>query len=284
MLKIYLRNIIQFPLKIILYLGNLYSRILYKIDPYGSEKYWEEMLIKKINNETFINYNQAQVTQSKDFHDKLRNIKFYTPNKIANFRARTNLTKEKSTIIWMEKYGSERKIFFDIGANIGNYSLCYTAMFNSKVYAFEPSFKNLDLLKKNILLNNFQSKIIIIPNALSSDFEECKFNQVNDEYAAATSTIVSNSANNKSYYKTVSLSIDALVSRNIISFPQLIKIDVDGNELKILENLQHNSLKKCESISIEVDKKNLKEIEQILNNKGFFLKDSSGPNQIWNRK
>ena len=284
MFKIYLRNIIQFPLKIILFIGNFYSKILYKIDPYGSEKYWEEMLIKKINSETFINYNQPKVTQSNDLHDKLKNIKFYTPNKIANFRARTNLTKEKSTITWMEKYGSEKKIFFDIGANIGNYSLCYTAMFNAKVYAFEPSFKNLDLLKKNILLNSFQSKIIIIPNALSSDFEECKFDQVNDEYAAATSNIVSNSVNNKSYYKTVSLSIDALVSRNIISFPQLIKIDVDGNELKILQNLQHNSLKKCESISIEVDKKNLKEIEQIFINKDFFLKNSSGPNQIWNKK
>ena len=284
MFKNYLRKVIQFPLKIILSIGNLYSKILYRIDSYGSEKCWEEMLIKKINNETFANITQPQVTRSNEFHKNLKNIKFYTPNRIANFRARTNLIKEKSTIIWMEEYGSNKKTFFDIGANIGNYSLCYTAMFNSKVYAFEPSFKNLDLLKKNILLNNFQSKIIIVPNVLSSDFQECKFDQINDEYAAATSTIISSSVDSKSYYKTISLSIDALVLRNVIDFPQLIKIDVDGNELRILQNLQHNTLKNCESISIEVDKENLKEVEEILKNKNFFLKNSSGPNQIWDKK
>ena len=83
-------------------------------------------------------------------------LKFYTPTRIASFRAHTFFSKEIDTLEWIEKYGDKNKIFFDVGANMGVYSLFYAATFKSKVYSFEPSFRNLDLLAKNIVLNNLK--------------------------------------------------------------------------------------------------------------------------------
>jgi predicted RNA methylase len=44
---------------------------------------------------------------------------------------------------------SQKPVFFDIGANIGYYSL-FIASLNKKVYAFEPSKKNHTLFEKSI--------------------------------------------------------------------------------------------------------------------------------------
>ena len=85
--------------------------------------------------------------------DKSKKLKFYTPSRIASYRAHTFFSKEKDTLEWIEKYGDKNKVFFDIGANIGVYTLFYAATHNSKVYSFEPSFRNLDLLVRNIVLN-----------------------------------------------------------------------------------------------------------------------------------
>ena len=44
---------------------------------------------------------------------------------------------------------------FDIGANIGYYTLFFLKKIkNGRILAIEPSIENLELCKKNILLNN----------------------------------------------------------------------------------------------------------------------------------
>ena len=57
--------------------------------------------------------------------NKNLNLKFYSPNRLNNFRINTFFTKEPETINWIDNF-EEDTIFFDIGANIGLYS-CYAA-------------------------------------------------------------------------------------------------------------------------------------------------------------
>ena len=57
-------------------------------------------------------------------------------------------------------------IFYDVGANIGLYSIISAILYSKKVIAFEPSFFNLQLLSKNIYKNNLSEKIIIVPISL----------------------------------------------------------------------------------------------------------------------
>ena len=94
-------------------------------------------------------------------------INFCIPNSWARARAETFSTKEPETLDWIEDFPSGT-ILWDIGGNLGLYSL-YTALKDNtaKVYTFEPSVFNLEILARNIVLNGLQNQITIIPMALS---------------------------------------------------------------------------------------------------------------------
>jgi FkbM family methyltransferase len=65
---------------------------------------------------------------------------------------------ERGESIMMEKLMSNSKIFFDIGANIGWYSINMGVIKRDiKVYAFEPIKKTYDMLCKNISLNSMMN-------------------------------------------------------------------------------------------------------------------------------
>ena len=74
-------------------------------------------------------------------------------------------------------------------------------------------------------------------------------------------------------YKTFGTNLDYLIEENIVPIPDAIKIDTDGQELKILRGSK-NLLKSCENlkIQIELDEKNIndfKEIVKMLELNGF---------------
>ena len=60
---------------------------------------------------------------------------------------------------WMDENLQEGDVFFDIGANVGVYSI-YAAKRSPKamVYAFEPEYSNLHQLKLNIINNKLLLK------------------------------------------------------------------------------------------------------------------------------
>ena len=152
-------------MRAILFVGNLYSRVLKIIDRRNSDVFWLEIMQESID---------ANISKKiKISSDK--EIKFYYPSNSAGFRVKTFFTKEPETIEWMNEYGSEKKILYDIGANMGIYTVYYAKKFKSKVYAFEPYFRNLELLVKNIKLNLIEKEVSLIPNpvcekSLISDF------------------------------------------------------------------------------------------------------------------
>jgi FkbM family methyltransferase len=89
-------------------------------------------------------------------------------------------TKEPETLEWIDTFplGS---VVWDIGANIGLYS-CYAAkMRDCKVYAFEPSVFNLDLLARNIFLNGLTEKVVMVPLPLSDKLAINRLKMTNTE-------------------------------------------------------------------------------------------------------
>ena len=81
------------------------------------------------------------VSQKTDFGT----IKFFCLGKTPEWRARTLLTKEPETIEWINTF-SDKDVFWDIGANVGVYTL-YAALRNIAVLSFEPSPSNYYLFK-----------------------------------------------------------------------------------------------------------------------------------------
>lgn len=90
---------------------------------------------------------------------------FLTPNQQCAWRVQTLYTKEPDTIAWINNM-ERGEVLFDIGANMGQYSLV-AANRGVRVHAFEPESQNFALLVRNIIINNMSPLITPWPVALS---------------------------------------------------------------------------------------------------------------------
>ena len=98
--------------------------------------------------DSVLNY---KVGMQKKININNKIIYLSTPNFLMRYRHKTFFSKEPETIKWIDEF-KKGSTFFDIGANIGLYSIYAAEVKNSSVYAFEPSFFNLEFLARNILL------------------------------------------------------------------------------------------------------------------------------------
>jgi len=238
------RKILNIPIMVILRCTYVYVKILEIIDIKNSNNFFYETMQKIINK----NIGKKIFISQKKF------IRFYSPTKIAGYRIKSFFTKEPETINWINSFGGKKKVLYDIGANMGIYTVYYAKKFNSTVYSFEPQFTNLNLIAKNIQINNINKNVIIMPfpvfnkNKISNFF----LTDFIGGYAGATFSKKISSQFKKYYYKTIGLSLDQLFELNYIKFPNLIKIDVDGNEEQVIEGLK-KIIKKAKKITILVE-------------------------------
>jgi len=223
-------------------------------------------------------------------------IKFHVPNWLTYFRAETFFAKEPETIDWIARI-PKGSVFWDIGANIGTFTIC-AATRKLKVVAVEPSFLNLEILNRNILTNNVSNIVTIVPFAVGNRTSSLDlFMSPNSfTWGGAHSSIGENiSAGGKPILapitvNTLCFTMEDLVKLVSLDPPTHLKIDVDGLELEVLEG-GANLLSKITSILIEVDNHfygQREKISQLLQKYGFTLDfesltNSATTNQIWNR-
>ena len=224
-----------------------------------------------------------------------KKISFFTPSELIKWRVKTILDKEPETISWINEF-KERSIFWDLGANVGLYSI-YAASKRKriKVFSFEPSSSNLRTLSRNISINNLQNKINIVPFALSKNknkfllLKESSFN----EGGALNSFGVNYNFSGKKFfsknsYNTFGTSLDNLIKLKILKVPNYIKIDVDGIEDLILAGAKNLLLnKKIKSILIEINDKfkvQKKEILKIMKKNKFQLISKSRNEDFYSNK
>lgn len=151
--------------------------------------------------------------------------------------------KEPETVRWLENYIKPGQVLFDVGANIGAYSLIAAKYHKGtvKVYAFEPAFQNYSILVKNILQNDC-SEIIFSLNAPLDEAETlATFNYSSIEEGSACHAfgdpIDYKGESFQPVFKQLAMSntIDRLVQHYGLPRPNHMKLDVDGLELKILK-------------------------------------------------
>ena len=102
-------------------------------------------------------------------------IRFTTPSETPLWRAQTLFTKELVTIEWIRSF-KEKSVFYDIGANVGVYSLYAAICCDAQVYSFEPESNNFQALMENIVTNNLQNKILPFPIGISDETIFTKLN------------------------------------------------------------------------------------------------------------
>lgn len=170
--------------------------------------------------------------------------------------------KEPETVDWIESYFQPGDVFFDVGANVGPYSLIAAKFLqeNIKVYAFEPGFANYAQLCRNIHLNNCADIIIPLQVALSKQTSLETFNYSNLISGGALHSLGAPVDYKGDVFEPVAkmsvlaYKIDDFIPQFQVSIPNHLKIDVDGIEFEILqgatETLQNLQVK---SVILELE-------------------------------
>ena len=143
--------------------------------------------------------------------------------------------------------------FFDVGANVGLYTwevrkVCPTR----KILAFEPDPENIKLLEKTLRGANLQN-VEICKYALSNQLAEVSFFQ--DNLTSATGCVAGkdkpwieqylNGSANEIRVKTETL--DSILRKD--RTPSLIKIDVEGHEVEVLQGAR-NTIREAKPMMI----------------------------------
>jgi FkbM family methyltransferase len=148
-----------------------------------------------------------------------------------------------------ENLSKKMDVFFDIGSNIGYYSLL-AAKSNPKIqaFAFEPAIGPNYFLNKNIQLNSFENHIKAINLALSNtvgniDFyevESLKYTYIKHNLAGEGNAGTKKTSRNFIKNTVTATTLSNFIESEKISTIDLIKIDTEGTEIDIL-----NSGKDC---------------------------------------
>jgi FkbM family methyltransferase len=185
--------------------------------------------------------------------------------------------KEPCTLEWIASLGRD-EILFDVGANVGMYTIWAAATRGARVYAFEPESQNYALLNRNILLNNLQDQVKAFCVGLS-DTQEFTDLHMGGMVAGGSCHAVGEALDYKQESLTVGFQqgcvafrLDDLVANGWLPVPNHIKIDVDGIEPKIVAGAQQ-MLKEAavKSLLIEVNPAlaDHREMVRTLNEMGF---------------
>lgn len=180
----------------------------------------------------------------------------------------------------------ENDLIIDIGAHIGMFSILAGKFApKGKVYAFEPSEENFNLLKENIELNKMEN-VVPINKAIAKESGIREFALSPDDPAGHA---IPYEETNRQKIKVQTINLDDFVKENNINKIDFLKMDCEGAEYEILFNCSSETLQKIGKISMEyhdVDsKRTVAHIKNFLEKFRFsVLVKTAGDNMLYARK
>lgn len=151
------------------------------------------------------------------------------------------------------------KNIIDLGANFGEVSIWFSKNFpDANIFAIEASSDNFRILKKNILIQNFNTSNITAQNIAVAD--RVGSIEITSNFGAQNSIVLDNNnprirKGGKLKTETVSCNtLEGIFSSFNIKFCDLIKIDIEGAE-PLLKNSLEKLLDRIGSIHIEIGDK-----------------------------
>jgi FkbM family methyltransferase len=127
-------------------------------------------------------------------------------------------------------------VFFDIGANRGEYAVLLARQFpDAKIFAFEPHPRNFEVLAKSKISN-----LSLYPIALGSESGQTVLYDRSDEDGSTNASlhpeVITELHGQSTISHTVDLeTLDRFAASILVDFIDFLKIDVEGGELAILQ-------------------------------------------------
>jgi len=161
-------------------------------------------------------------------------------------RATSAMHNEPGTLRWIRDAVSPGDVFYDVGANIGVFALAaaHRTGPTGRVIAFEPHAATVEALLQNVALNGLGERIDVLSCALHSESGHRSFLYRSLAAASGLSQIDATCDPHGRDVAPVAHEIkavaaaDDLVADGTIARPDVVKIDVDGNELAVLEGME----------------------------------------------
>lgn len=157
----------------------------------------------------------------------------------------TLIEREPWTVRWIERYLAPGHVFYDVGANIGVFSLLAARLHGSptRVCAFEPAFMNFESLCRNVVANACEELITPLPVALTNRSRVEIFNHAALFAGTSMHTLGAHPGAGKpdqARYRTpvLAMALDDLLRAYQLPMPNHIRIAVDGTELNVLEGAE----------------------------------------------
>lgn len=202
-----------------------------------------------------------------------RSVRIFASSRMERRTRRQAEEKEPETIDWIHTYMRPGEVIFDIGANVGNYSLISAKHLkgNARIFAFEPAWFNFTQLNRNILLNRSENCVFAVLCAFSNQTGVFWFNYSSLEAGSAEHALGKAVQYDKEEFIPVMqqpvpvYTIDEM-ARLLEVCPQHIKIDVDGIEALIIDGARetlHNSALRSILCELTDSSEDLKAIEKI---------------------
>lgn len=214
-------------------------------------------------------------------------VKFYAPSRLLRSRAASVLTKEPDTIAWIDGFDASA-VLWDIGANVGVFSLYAAVTRGCRVLAFEPSAGNFFALTRNIELNALTGRVTAYCLAVAPTSALGVINLDSTAIGTAMSQFgkpgeASRYANGRQpvVQGVAGITLDDLIVRFAAPPPTHVKIDVDGLEWPILRGgertLAHSGVR---SVMVELSLSHDAERTQAiawLRDRGLMLVSTGAP-------
>jgi len=218
---------------------------------------FQKRLIKKnkIRIENFKIYGPLSMTRYYNAHEKI-----ITEIKNSTYKSIKEINKIRNNHFIDDKIN-----IFDIGANIGIYSIAYAQIPFSEVFSFEPFPETYNYLHKNKLINNQknintykfglfnESKMLTMggPNKNYSNISDW-VRKKGDEFEIGCKTIYHDSTDDKAI-KCQFINGDKIVEKIMLNKLHFIKIDTEGSEFDVLHGLKKTLEKMKPIIQLELN-------------------------------
>jgi FkbM family methyltransferase len=208
------------------------------------------------------------------------------------FRLRA-CSKEPFTIDWLHRHVGAGDVLYDIGANVGAYSLVAARKpgGGARVFSFEPSYSTVATLCANVILNDLASSVTPMPIALSNTTGMTVLGLRNLEPGGARHVLGPGAqGDGPTLYEqpVLTFRLDEAIERFGLPAPNHIKLDVDGGELAVLEGASRTlSSPALRSMLIEVATALSDGVTRVLDRHGFrleskvALKTQAGDAAVW---
>lgn len=174
---------------------------------------------------------------------------------------------EENYQIFMLAKAKSCRVIFDIGANIGYYTVQFSRITNGRVWAFEPCRPQFDTLQRNIALNNLEN--VVTSKTIVSDSDKKRRIYF---YAMHNTGRSSLEISSEQFEDVQATSIDHYCAAQSIAAIDLMKIDVEGHELRVLHGMCGMlAEKKVGSLFIELNEHTLQSAGNSIEDVVTFL-------------